>query len=108
MKFNSGIIRYNLIQDCLYSYVHYSMGGGYFQFSNNVFYRSKDGNGTSNFDPWGGGTASYVNNVFYDGKGTGFGFSGGTSFWNGADRACSFRGFFWRNFSNSHRSEKIG
>ena len=37
MKFNSGIIRYNLIQDCLYSYVHYSMGGGYFQFSNNVF-----------------------------------------------------------------------
>lgn len=56
------------------------MGGGYFQFSNNVFYRSKDGNGTSNFDPWGGGTASYVNNVFYDGKGTGFGFSGGTSF----------------------------
>ena len=80
MKFNSGIIRYNLIQDCLYSYVHYSMGGGYFQFSNNVFYRSKDGNGTSNFDPWGGGTASYVNNVFYDGKGTGFGFSGGTSF----------------------------
>lgn len=80
MKFNSGIIRYNLIQDCLYSYVHYSMGGGYFQFSNNVFYRSKDGNGTSKFDPWGGGTASYVNNVFYDGKGTGFGFSGGTSF----------------------------
>lgn len=80
MKFNSGIIRYNLIQDCLYSYVHYSMGGGYFQFSNNVFYRSKNGNGTSNFDPWGGGTASYVNNVFYDGKGTGFGFSGGTSF----------------------------
>ncbi len=70
MKFNSGIIRYNLIQDCLYSYVHYSMGGGYFQFSNNVFYRSKDGNGTSSFDPWGGGTASYVNNVFYDGKGT--------------------------------------
>lgn len=80
MKFNSGIIRYNLIQDCLYSYVHYSMGGGYFQFSNNVFYRSKDGNGTSNFDPWGGGTASYVNNIFYDGKRTGFNFSGGTSF----------------------------
>lgn len=80
MKFNSGIIRYNLIQDCLYSYVHYSMGGGYFQFSNNVFYRSKDGNGTSNFDPWGGGTASYVNNIFYDGKRTGFNFSGSTSF----------------------------
>ena len=80
VAYNSGTIRYNLIQDCTSSYIHYSMGSGYFQISNNVFYRSKDGNGTSNFDPWGGGTASYVNNVFYDGKGTGFGFSGGSSF----------------------------
>lgn len=80
MSYNSGTIRYNLIQDCTSSYIHYSMGKGYFQISNNVFYRSKDGYGTSNFDPWGGGTASYVNNVFYDGKGTGFGFSGGSSF----------------------------
>ena len=80
MRCNSGTIRYNLIQDCTSSYIHYSMGGGYFQINNNVFYRSKDGYGTSNFDPWGGGTASYVNNIFYDGKGTGFGFSGGSSF----------------------------
>lgn len=80
MSFNSGIIRYNLLQDCLYSYVHYSMGSGSFQFYNNIFYRSKDGNGTSNFDPWGGGSASYVNNIFYDGKGSGFGYSGGSSF----------------------------
>lgn len=80
MRCNSGTIRYNLVQDCTSSYIHYSMGGGYFQINNNVFYRSKDGYGTSNFDPWGGGTASYVNNIFYDGKGTGFGFSGGTSF----------------------------
>ena len=80
MRYNSGTIRYNLIQDCTSSYIHYSMGGGYFQINNNVFYRSKDGYGTSNFDPWGGGTASYVNNIFYDGKGTGFGFSGGSSF----------------------------
>lgn len=80
MSYNSGTIRYNLIQDCTSSYIHYSMGGGYFQINNNVFYRSKDGYGTSNFDPWGGGTASYVNNIFYDGKGTGFGFSGGSSF----------------------------
>ena len=80
MSYNSGTIRYNLIQDCTSSYIHYSMGGGYFQINNNVFYRSKDGYGTSNFDPWGGGTASYVNNIFYDGKRTGFNFSGGTSF----------------------------
>lgn len=80
MRYNSGTIRYNLIQDCTSSYIHYSMGGGYFQINNNVFYRSKDGYGTSNFDPWGGGTASYVNNIFYDGKGTGFGFSGGSTF----------------------------
>lgn len=80
MRCNSGTIRYNLVQDCTSSYIHYSMGGGYFQINNNVFYRSKDGYGTSNFDPWGGGTASYVNNIFYDGKGTGFGFSGGSSF----------------------------
>lgn len=80
MSYNSGTIRYNLIQDCTSSYIHYSMGGGYFQINNNVFYRSKDGYGTSNFDPWGGGTASYVNNIFYDGNGTGFGFSGGSSF----------------------------
>lgn len=80
VAFNSGVIRYNLVQDCRFSYVHYSMGGGYFQIYNNVFYRSKDGSGTSNFDPWGGGKVSYVNNIFYDGKGTGFGFSGGSSF----------------------------
>lgn len=80
MSYNSGTIRYNLIQDCTSSYIHYSMGGGYFQINNNVFYRSKDGYGTSNFDPWGSGTASYVNNIFYDGKRTGFNFSGGTSF----------------------------
>ena len=80
MRCNSGTIRYNLIQDCTSSYIHYSMGGGYFQINNNVFYRSKDGYGTSNFDPWGNGTASYVNNIFYDGKGTGFGFSSGSTF----------------------------
>ncbi len=80
VAFNSGVIRYNLVQDCRFSYVHYSMGSGYFQIYNNVFYRSKDGSGTSNFDPWGGGKVSYVNNVFYDGKGTGFGFSGSSSF----------------------------
>lgn len=32
MHFNSGVIRYNLVQDCTTSYVHYSMGGGHFQF----------------------------------------------------------------------------
>lgn len=80
VQFNSGVIRYNLVQDCKTSYVHYSMGNGYFQIYNNVFYRSKDGNGTNRFDPWGGGAASYVNNVFYDGKKEGFQFSGGSSF----------------------------
>lgn len=80
VEFNSGVIRYNLVQDCGRSYVHYSMGSGYFQIYNNVFYRSADGNGTNNFDPWGGGTASYFNNVFYDGKKTGFNYSGGSSF----------------------------
>ncbi len=80
VQFNSGVIRYNLIQDCGRSYIHYSMGSGYFQIYNNVFYRSADGNGTNNFDPWGGGKASYFNNVFYDGKKQGFNFSGGTSF----------------------------
>lgn len=80
VQFNSGVIRYNLIQDCGRSYVHYSMGSGYFQIYNNVFYRSADGNGTNNFDPWGGGKATYFNNVFYDGKKQGFVFSGGTSF----------------------------
>ena len=80
VQLNSGIIRYNLVQDCKASYVHYSMGSGYFQLYNNVFYRSADGNGTSNFDPWGGGKVSYVNNVFYDGKKQGFNFSGGSSF----------------------------
>lgn len=80
VQYNSGVIRYNLVQDCGRSYVHYSMGSGYFQIYNNVFYRSADGNGTSNFDPWGGGKVSYVNNVFYDGKKTGFSFSGGSSF----------------------------
>lgn len=80
VAFNSGIVRNNLIQDCGRSYIHYSMGNGYFQIANNVFYRSKNGNGTANFDPWGGGTASYVNNVFYDGKETGFNFSGGSNF----------------------------
>lgn len=80
VQFNSGVVRYNLVQDCGRSYIHYSMGSGYFQIYNNVFYRSKDGNGTSNFDPWGGGKAGYFNNVFYDGKGTGFNFSGGSSF----------------------------
>lgn len=80
VDFNSGVIRYNLVQDCGRSYVHYSMGKGYFQIYNNVFYRSKDGNGTSNFDPWGNGKASYFNNVFYDGKGTGFSYSGGSNF----------------------------
>lgn len=80
VQFNSGVIRYNLVQDCSSSYVHYSMGSGYFQIYNNIFYRSKDGNGTNNFDPWGGGSASYFNNVFYDGKEQGFNFSGGSSF----------------------------
>lgn len=80
VQFNSGVIRYNLIQDCSTSYVHYSMGSGYFQIYNNIFYRSKDGNGTNNFDPWGGGNVAYFNNVFYDGKKQGFNFSGGTSF----------------------------
>lgn len=79
VQYNSGVIRYNLIQDCGRSYVHYSMGSGYFQTYNNVFYRSADGNGKNNFDPWGGGKA-YFNNVFYDGKKRGFVFSGGTSF----------------------------
>ena len=80
VQFNSGVIRYNLIQDCSTSYVHYSMGSGYFQIYNNIFYRSKDGNGSNNFDPWGGGNVAYFNNVFYDGKKQGFNFSGGTSF----------------------------
>lgn len=80
VEFNSGVIRYNLVQDCSSSYVHYSMGSGYFQIYNNIFYRSKDGNGTSNFDPWGGGNVAYFNNVFYDGKKEGFNFSGGSSF----------------------------
>lgn len=80
VEFNSGVIRYNLIQDCGRSYVHYSMGSGYFQIYNNVFYRSKEGNSTNNFDPWGGGKASYINNIFYDGQGTGFNFSAGSSF----------------------------
>lgn len=80
VQYNSGVIRYNLIQDCGRSYIHYSMGSGYFQIYNNIFYRSADGNGTNNFDPWGGGKASYFNNVFYDGKKQGFVFSGGTSF----------------------------
>ena len=80
VHFNSGVIRYNLVQDCGRSYVHYSMGSGYFQIYNNIFYRSKDGNGTNNFDPWGGGSAAYFNNVFYDGKGQGFNFSGGSNF----------------------------
>lgn len=80
VDYNSGVIRYNLIQDCGRSYIHYSMGSGYFQIYNNVFYRSADGNGTNNFDPWGGGKVSYFNNVFYDGKKQGFVFSGGTSF----------------------------
>ena len=80
VAFNSGVLRYNLVQDCTRSYVHYSMGSGYFQLYNNVFYRSKDGNATNNFDPWGNGSAAYFNNVFYDGKGTGFAYSGGTSF----------------------------
>lgn len=80
MRFNTGIIRYNLVQDCRTSYVHYSMGGGHFQLYNNVFYNSPDGNGTTNFDPWGGGSASYMNNIFYDGKGRNFNFSGGSSF----------------------------
>ena len=80
VEFNSGVIRYNLVQDCGRSYVHYSMGSGYFQIYNNVFYRSADGNGTANFDPWGGGTVTYFNNVFYDGKESGFIYSGGSSF----------------------------
>lgn len=80
MKFNTGIIRYNLVQDCTTSYVHYSMGSGHFQFYNNIFYNSKDGNGTTNFDPWGGGSASYMNNIFYDGRGRNFSFSGGSGF----------------------------
>lgn len=82
VAFNSGVIRYNLAQNCTRSYVHYSMGSGYFQIYNNVFYRSADApeNATDNLDPWGGGSAAYFNNVFYDGKGTGFNFSGGTSF----------------------------
>ena len=80
VQYNSGVIRYNLVQDCGRSYVHYSMGSGYFQIYNNVFYRSADGNGTSNFDPWGNGKATYFNNVFYDGKKQGFSFSGGSSF----------------------------
>ncbi len=80
VKYNSGVIRYNLVQDCGRSYIHYSMGSGYFQLYNNVFYRSADGNGTNNFDPWGGGRASYVNNVFYDGKKEGFTFSSNSNF----------------------------
>ncbi|WP_320930697.1 bacterial Ig-like domain-containing protein [Hungatella sp.] len=80
VQFNSGVIRYNLVQDCSTSYVHYSMGSGYFQIYNNIFYRSKDGNGTNRFDPWGGGNVAYFNNVFYDGKKQGFQFSGGASF----------------------------
>ena len=82
VAFNSGVIRYNLAQNCTRSYIHYSMGSGYFQIYNNVFYRSADApeNATNNFDPWGGGSAAYFNNVFYDGKGAGFNFSGGTSF----------------------------
>lgn len=80
VQFNSGVIRYNLVQDCGRSYIHYSMGSGYFQLYNNVFYRSAEGNGTNNFDPWGGGTATYFNNVFYDAKKAGFNFSGGTNF----------------------------
>lgn len=80
VQYNSGVIRYNLVQDCGRSYVHYSMGSGYFQIYNNVFYRSADGNGTSNFDPWGNGKATYFNNVFYDGKKQGFSFSGGSNF----------------------------
>ncbi|MCI8638320.1 MAG: right-handed parallel beta-helix repeat-containing protein [Coprococcus sp.] len=46
VAFNSDVFRYNLVQDCGRSYVHYSMGSGYFQLYNNVFYRSKDGKGT--------------------------------------------------------------
>ena len=80
VQFNTGVIRYNLVQDCTRSYVHYSMGSGYFQIYNNVFYRSKDGNSTNNFDPWGGGKAAYFNNIFYDGKGEGFNYSGSSSF----------------------------
>lgn len=80
VEFNSGVIRYNLVQDCRSSYVHYSMGSGYFQIYNNIFYRSEDGNGTNNFDPWGVGNVAYFNNVFYDGKKQGFNFSGGSSF----------------------------
>ena len=80
VQFNSGIIRYNLLKDCTRSYIHYSMGSGYFEIYNNAFYRSADGDGTNEFDPWGGGTAAYFNNVFYDGKGTGFNFSEGNSF----------------------------
>ncbi len=80
VEFNSGVIRYNLVQDCTRSYIHYSMGSGYFQIYNNVFYRSKDGNATNNFDPWGGGKASYFNNIFYNGKDDNFIFSSGSNF----------------------------
>ena len=81
VRFNSGVIRYNLVQDVTKSYVHYYTGTGYFQIYNNMFYRSADNEAaTNNFDIYGNGSiCSYVNNVFYDAQGEGFNFEGATS-----------------------------
>ena len=74
-QFNTGIIRYNLIQDISSCYIHYAMGSGYFQFYNNVFYRS-DANYSNYIDRYGNGSyCAYVNNVFYDAAGDGFDFA---------------------------------
>ena len=74
-QFNTGIIRYNLIQDISSCYIHYAMGSGYFQFYNNVFYRS-DASYSNYIDRYGNGSyCSYVNNVFYDAAGDGFDFA---------------------------------
>ena len=39
------------------------MGSGYFQTYNNVFYRSADGNGTNNFDPW--AVEKHISTMFF-------------------------------------------
>ena len=82
MDYNTGIIRYNLLQDMDRAYLRYFVKSGYFQIYNNNFYRSKTGQGTNKFDWWslGSGTGIYMNNIMYDGKGEGFTFDSQSHF----------------------------
>ena len=92
-QFNSGTVRYNLIQNITrWAYIHYSTGGnGKFLVHNNVFYRTTSASSKQFDGGSGGGIVSYTNNIFYDATGEGFAFRDCGNYYNNAYYGTGYR-----------------